>query len=164
MWHRGRGRLDTGGRRGENNTNQTMAQRGGGDRAQNTGQEDDKTVYKFPKPDKTNVNVNKADRKPLSRQRLFEDVANTGNITEQSKVPETEWIDNHGLSQATGTTEDCEDKIGDNGIQNEVIGTNMGNFVSSIISSPVDIWRFATGGRRTRSSGNEMKGKGMSQG
>ena len=143
-----------------------MVQRGGGDRAQNTGQEDDKTVYNFPKPDKTNanVNVNKAGRKPLSGQRLFEEVANTGKITEQSKVTETEWTDNHGLSQATGNTEECEDKIGENGMQNEVIGTNMGNFVSSIISSPGDFWRFTTGGRRTRSSGNETKGKGMSQG
>ena len=73
-------------------------------------------------------------------------------------------MDNQGLSQATGTTGVGEEKIEENDIQNGNIGTKMGNIVSSIISSPRDIWRLARGGRRTRSSGNEKKGKGMNQG
>ena len=80
---------------GGNNTNLNVAQRGrsGRGRTQNIGQGNDESAYDLPGPAQTNVNKTKS--KPLSPQSLFESVAPTGEIAEQSKA--TVQTDNLGL-------------------------------------------------------------------
>ena len=137
-----------------------MAQKGGGGKAQNTRQKNDKPTYALPGP--AQANVNKTNRKPLSPLRLFKSVSTTGGIEEQSEA--TGWSDNHGLSQATGTAEIYVENREESNMQNEVTGANTGGIMDRIINSPGNLWRYATRSKRGKVSGNEKQGKDVIQG